>query len=93
MTDSPINLGSILKYIADKKKIKSNLHIDQSCTINGKDPKPLVKVINYLLNYLKQISEDVIDISLKEQSNGCLLCLIISTDQNELPPLNKVLHS
>jgi len=93
MTVSPIEIGNILKYITENKDIKSNLKIDQTCTINAGDPKPLIKIINYLINYLTQISEGIIDISLKEQSAGCLLCLIISTNSTTLPPVSDSLET
>lgn len=93
MTVSPIEIGNLLKYIAENKEIKSNLHVDQTCKINAADPKPLVKIFNYLINYLSQISEGAIDISLKEQASGCLLCLIISTNSDQLPPLSKNLEN
>jgi hypothetical protein len=93
MTVSPIEIGNLLKYITENKPIKSNLTIDQTCTINAADPKPLIKILNYLLNYLDQISEGIIDISLKEQSEGCLLCLIISTSSKTLPPVSENLET
>ncbi len=93
MTAPPIEIGSLLKYIVENKDIKSNLNIDQTCTINAGDPKPLIKIINYLINYLNQISEGVIDISLKDQSDGCLLCFIISTNNNQLPPISNNLNN
>ena len=92
MTVSPIEIGNLLRYITENKPIKSNLNIDQTCTINAGDPKPLIKILNYLLNYLDQISEGIIDISLKEQSEGCLLCLIISTSSKTLPPVSENLE-
>jgi hypothetical protein len=47
-----------------------------------------VKIINYLINYLNQITDDTINVSLKTQSNGCLLCFIVSTNHEQLPPLS-----
>ena len=92
MTVPPIEIGNLLKYIIEKKDINSNLNIDQTCTINADDPKPLIKIINYLINYLNQINEGVIDISLKDQTDGCLLCFIISTNKNQLPPISDNLN-
>ena len=92
MTVPPIEIGNLLKYIIEKKDINSNLNIDQTCTINADDPKPLIKIINYLINYLSQINEGVIDISLKDQTDGCLLCFIISTNNNQLPPISDNLN-
>jgi len=89
MAESDVDLGSLLKLIVENKPVKSNLTIDRTCTIRASDPKPLIKIFNYLLNYLSQITRDVIEIMLKAQSDGCLLCFIISTDNDQLPPLSK----
>ncbi len=88
MAESAIDLGYLLDYIVKNKDVKTSLHIGPECFVDSGDPKPLVKIINYLLNYLRDITNDVIDVSLKTQSKGCLLCFIASTDQKQLPPLS-----
>ena len=89
MTDSAIDLGNLLNYILKNKDVKASLHIGPECFVESGDLKPLVKIINYLLNYLREITTDAIDVSLKTQSEGCLLCFIASTDEKKLPPLSK----
>jgi hypothetical protein len=91
MSESNIGLGSLLKFVVENKNIKSNLNIDRDCSIRADNPKPLIKILNYFINYLKQNSVDAIDITLKGQSGGCLLCFIISTDIQQLPPLSEKL--
>ncbi len=88
MTESTIDLGNLLNYIIDQKKVNTTVNIGPECKINAEDPKPLVKIINYLINYLSQITDDTINVSLKTQSNGCLLCFIVSTNHKQLPPLS-----
>lgn len=88
MTESTIDLGNLLNYIIDQKKVNTTVNIGPECKVNAEDPKPLVKIINYLINYLSQITDDTINISLKTQSNGCLLCFIVSTNHEQLPPLS-----
>ena len=92
MAESNIDLGSLLKFVVENKRVKTNLKIDSVCTIAADDPKPLIKIFNYLLNYLKLNSNDVIDINLKGQSRGCLLCFIISTDVKKLTPMSDKLQ-
>jgi hypothetical protein len=41
-----------------------------------------------LINYLIQITDDAINVSLNTQSSGCLLCFIVSTNETKLPPLS-----
>ncbi len=88
MTDSTIDLGNLLNFIIDQKKVNTTVNIGPECKVNAEDPKPLVKIINYLINYLSQITDDTINVSLKTQSNGCLLCFIVSTNHKQLPPLS-----
>ena len=88
MTDSTIDLGNLLNFIIDQKKVNTTVNIGPECKVNAEDPKPLVKIINYLINYLSQITDDTISVSLKTQSNGCLLCFIVSTNNEQLPPLS-----
>jgi hypothetical protein len=92
MTESTIDLGNLLNYIIDQKKVNTTLDIGQNCVVNGVDPKPLVKVINYLINYLKQITNDAINVTLNTQSSGCLLCFIVSTNVDQLPALSDNLN-
>ena len=92
MTESSIDLGNLLNYIFDQKKVDTTLNLGRECMVNAGDPKPLVKIINYLINYLKQITNDTINVSLNTQSTGCLLCFIVSTDLKQLPPLNENLY-
>jgi len=92
MTESSIDLGNLLNYIFDQKKVDTTLNLGRECKVNAADPKPLVKIINYLINYLKQITNDTINVSLNTQSSGCLLCFIVSTDLTQLPPLSDNLN-
>ncbi|MCK4560619.1 MAG: hypothetical protein KAV45_12615, partial [Calditrichia bacterium] len=64
MTESTIDLGNLLNYIIDQKKVNTTVNIGLECKVNAEDPKPLVKIINYLINYLSQITDDTINVSL-----------------------------
>ena len=88
MSTPPIELKGLLTYILQNKDVESRTELSTEYILPSNDPKPLIKIINYLLNYLKQMTKDPIDISLKEQSMGCLLSFIISTDYDELPALS-----
>ena len=88
MTEPPNDLGKLLNFIIDNKNVEATVNLCPKCKINAEDLKPLVKIINYLFNYLSRITDDSIDITLKQQSAGCLLCFIISTNHKELPPLS-----
>ena len=88
MTSSTIDLGDLLNYIIGQKKVDTTVNIGPECKVSAEDPKPLVKIINYLINYLLQITDEPINITLNTQSSGCLLCFIVSTNESNLPPLS-----
>jgi hypothetical protein len=88
VTDSTIDLGNLLNFIIDQKKVNTTVSIVPKCNVNAEDPKPLIKIINYLINYLNQITDDAINVTLNSQSGGCLLCFIVSTNEKKLPPLS-----
>jgi len=92
VTESTIDLGNLLNYIIDQKKVNTTVDIGPDCKVNAEDPKPLIKIINYLINYLNQITNEAINVSLNTQSSGCLLCFIVSTDETKLPPLSSNLN-
>ena len=89
MSDSTIDLRNLLDFIVKNKDVETRVNLDADCKVKAEDPKPLIKIINYLINYLKQITDNAINISLTKQSEGCLLCLIVSTNQKKLPPLSE----
>jgi hypothetical protein len=88
MTGSTIDLGNLLNFIIDQKNVRTTVDIEPKCKVNAQDPKPLIKIINYLINYLNQITDEAITISLNTQSSGCLLCFIVSTNVTKLPSLS-----
>ena len=92
MTESSIDIGSLINFVVENKKVSTTTNICRESKVNAEDPKSLVKIINYLINYLKKITNDAIDITLKEQSAGYLLCFIISTNEKKLPPLSDKLN-
>lgn len=82
-----IDLGNLVRYIIENKDVETTVDLTTDCTLHAEDQKPLIKIINYLLNYLNQLTNQPINVSLKKQSEGCLLCFIISTDHTEIPPI------
>ncbi len=92
MSEHQVDLETLIRDIFKQKKVKATLQLNSECHILADDIKPLVKLINYLINYLRQLTKNPADVSLKQQSNGCLLCLVISTDEKTLPPMSDQLE-
>ena len=78
MAEQMIDLKALLTLIDSQKNLNTNLCLDQGCLLPVEDPKPLVKVINYILNFLNEYSGERIDVSLSlssERITMSFLCL------------------
>ena len=74
--------------IKEGKDFDANLILDEGCTLTTEDPTPLIKVINYLINYMNPLTEKPIEISLDLRSSDCLLSIMAYTDKSDLPDLS-----
>ncbi len=90
---NPIDLKQLIRFIVEEKGITANLILDEGCLLETQDVKPLVKVINYILNYLKQLSNNSIEISLDLMHDKYLMSLLIYTDLEELPAVSENLQT
>jgi hypothetical protein len=88
MATTKLDIGDTLFQIKKHKKFEASMHFEEKCIVETDDPKPLIKVFNYLINYLKLMVDGKMDISLTVQESSYLLTFIIMTDDAELPPLS-----
>ncbi len=82
---NPVDLKQLIRFIVDEKQVNANLILDEGCLLPTEDIKPLVKVLNYILNYLKQLSDNPLEISLDLMHDKYLFSFLIYTDV-ETPP-------
>ena len=85
MSENRVDLKQLIMLIKDTKEIEANLILDEGCTLMTDDPKPLVKVLNYIINYLGQLSDQALEISLDLRTSDHLLSLMVYTDKPDLP--------
>lgn len=84
-----LDLRDVIKMIEEAKPdLKLGLSLEFDCFVEAEDPKPLIKVLNYLLNFIKQSSDETIQISLNAGMDGIILNLIASTTISEKPEMN-----
>jgi hypothetical protein len=88
MSDNRVDLKRLILLIKENKDFEANLILDEGCVLETADPKPLVKVINYFINYLNQISDQPLEISLDLRSNDSLLSFMVYTDNADLPAVS-----
>lgn len=85
MTEKTIDLKKLVLYIYDNKDVKANLCLDEGCLFEADDPKPLIKVINYFLNYLSPLTEQPLEIALDLLEKTFVLRMMAYTTQESLP--------
>ena len=87
----PVNhydLKQLIYLIKDNKDFDANLILDEGCGIETEDPKPLIKVLNYIINYLNQLTSSPLEISLDLREKDYLLSLMAYSAVTELPEIS-----
>ena len=86
-----INLRDLILQINQKKDFDSHLCLDLGCSIEGEDTKPLIKAVNYIINYLKEAGGGEIQIDLDSHHSKHQLVFIVHTNKQTLPvPANQL---
>jgi len=93
MNENRVDLKRLIHMIKDAKDFNANLILDEGCVFETADPKPLIKVINYLINYLNQYAKQPLEISLDLRTTDYLMSLMVYTDQQDLAALSDQLVS
>ncbi|MCB0279499.1 MAG: hypothetical protein KDD94_08360 [Calditrichaeota bacterium] len=89
MQERTVDLRNLVKQIVEQKQLNANLSLEFDCTLQTTDHIPLVKVINYIMNYLSPLSSNKMEISLNAAEDSYLLSFIVATDKTELEPINE----
>ena len=93
MAEQRIDLKQLLHLIHDNKDFEVNFILDEGCVIMAEDANPLVKVLNYLINYLTPLTSSPLEISLDLRGNDKLLSMMAYTEQSDLPPISDQISS
>jgi len=88
MAANHYDLKQLIYLIKDNKDFDANLILDEGCRIETEDPKPLLKSLNYIINYLKQITQSPLEISLDLRDKDYLLSLMAYSDVADLPEIS-----
>jgi len=83
-----VDLKKLILLIYDSKDINANLNLDEGCRIETGDQKTLVKVINYILNFLKQITSVPLEIGLELHSNESVLNFLAYSEKTKVPEIS-----
>ena len=88
MAENRVDLKRLILLIKENKDFEANLILDEGCVIETDDAKPLIKVINYFINYLNQLSEQPLEISLDLRNNDNLLSFMVYSNKSDLPSVS-----
>ena len=88
MEKETVDLRKLIIMIKEQKEVNANLSLEFDCEIETDDIKPLVKVINYALNYTGQLTDQPQEISLNTSMSGITIGFTTFTDKLELPAIN-----
>ncbi len=84
-----IDLRDLIMSIKEQKQLDANLSLEFDCRLDVDDYKPLVKVINYAINYVHQLQNQPMQISLNAGGDGYMLGFTAFTDHTEFPSLSE----
>ena len=88
MEKETVDLRDLILMIKDQKEINANFSLEFDCVIETEDITPLIKVINYAINYINQLTDQPQEISLNASMRGITLGFTTFTDLTELPAIN-----
>ena len=88
MSGPLLDLKNLIILIKQEKDLEANLILDEGCQLTVSDPKPLIKILNYVINYLNQVSDKALEIGLDLRDQEYLLNMMAFSPANELPPVS-----
>jgi hypothetical protein len=71
-----IDFKKLLIRINDEKDLHADLCLDLDCTITVDDPKPLVRSLNHIINYLSAITNAPLRIGLSAQKDSFVISFL-----------------
>jgi len=84
-----VDLRNLMMTIQEKKQMNANLELEFDCVIEVEDVTPLVKVINYAINYITQLSDEQMQISVNATLSNITLGFTTFTSKETFPPINQ----
>lgn len=88
MTEQKVDLKQLILRIKESKGFDANLILNEGCNIYVQDTTPLIKIFNYIINYMNQLTDKPLEISLDLRSSDFLLIVMAYTEKTDLPNLS-----
>jgi len=88
MESQAIDLRDLILKIKEQKQMDANLALEFDCVIETDDVTPLVKVINYCINYISQLTDQNQEIGLNASMSGITIGFTAFSEVTDLPEIN-----
>ena len=88
MEKETVDLRDLILMIKKQKQVNANFSLEFDCVIETDDVTPLIKVINYAINYINQLTDQSQEISLNASMRGITIGFTTFTELTELPAIN-----
>jgi hypothetical protein len=89
MAEEIIDLRNLMMMIKEKKGMDASMALEFDCKIEVEDIEPLVKVINYAINYISQLADQPMQIALYAGEKSHSLAFTAFTSKSEFPPISE----
>ena len=90
MEKETVDLRNLIMTIDEKKGLNASLALEFECKLEVEDFNTLVKIINYAINYITQLTDQQLQISLNASTRGgYVIAFTASTTKNEFPPISE----
>ncbi len=89
MSTQPIDVRELLTAIHTQKNVDAELCLDHGCLLKTDDPKPFVKVVNYIINLLTPLANEQLQVGLSLQKEKYSISFLALTETNEFPTLSE----
>ena len=88
MQKESVDLRNLIMMIKEQKQMEANLALEFDCVIETEDIKPLVKALNYCINYISQLSDQPQQISLNASMSGITIGFTAFSEKTDLPAIS-----
>ncbi len=72
-----IDLKKLLLLINDEKDLQADLCLDLNCSLVTDDPRPFIRSVNYIINYLRSLSTAILHIGLSAQKDVFIISFLV----------------
>lgn len=86
-----IDMRDLLLAIHTQKDVDADVCLDFGCQVETEDPRPLIKSINYVINYLNQLTDGQLQVGLNLQTEDFRVSYLALTEAVNIPPLSEKL--